>query len=195
MKPKKRHLTKEEQFEASFGYSMPGSKKETPIESKHEGSIFIEIIILPFWMLAKIIQFTIIGPRCVWNANPAYMALSGLFILFSSIAALFFMRDIGLFIKSLDFIGDFSVPLNGLLVIFFLVQLVRGSNFINHANAAVAPPGSTIPNHRNNGGFQTGGRSYDEIDEFKGYVNSKMSWMSNSDKEKYIKDLFGGKKN
>lgn len=195
MKPKKRHLTKEEQFEASFGYSMPGSKKETPMESKREGSIFIGIIILPFWMLAKIIQFTIVGPRCVWNANPAYMALSGLFMLFSSIAALFFMRDIGLFIKSLDFIGDFSVPLNGLLVIFFLIQLVRGSNFINHANAAVAPPGSSIPNHRTNGGFQTGGRSYDEIDEFKGYVNSKMSWMSNSDKEKYIKGFFGGKKN
>jgi hypothetical protein len=194
MKPKKRHLTKEEHFKASFGYSIPRGKKQTHIQSKREGSILLGLLYLPFWMLAKIIQFTIVGPRCVWNANPAYMALSGLFMLFSSIAALLFIRDIGLFIKSLDFIGDFSVPLNGLLVIFLLIQLVRGSNFINHANAAVAPPGSSIPTHRTNGGFQTGGRSYDEIADFKGYVNSKMSWMSNSDKEKYVKELFEGKK-
>jgi hypothetical protein len=193
MKPIKK--TKEDIFEERFGYRFPSGKTQNVQEPSTNTSFILGAIILPFFIIAKILKFTILGPSCTWTANPAYMALSGIFMLFSSIVALFFIRDIALFIQSLEFIGSFATAINGLLVIFFLVQLVRGSNFISHANAAVAPPGSTISNKSTPNDYQGGGRTYSEIDEFKGYVNSRMGWMSNSDKEKYIKELFGGKKN
>jgi hypothetical protein len=193
----KKHMDLHDQFEAAFGYRMPGTEKPQP--KSNEVPALVRLIILPFSILAAIINFCVRGPRCIMTANSAYMALSGMFMLFSSILALFFIKDMGNYVHSLEFLGSWSTPMNGIMVLFFIVQLIRGSYFMGIANAA-ASNSHAFHITRQHGKFKpnqqqsSGSRKYNEIKDFKGYVNSRMSIMSNSDKEKYIKELFGGKK-
>jgi len=166
-----------DEFEKSFGYRMIGSEKKI-IKENNKNFLILGILFIPFIILYKIIQFCIIGPKDFRVANSAYLALSGLFMLFSSILGLIFIEGVVEFTNSFGFISSWSTYSNALLVIFFLIQVYRGANFIS-----VASPNSISSNNS----------KYNEIDKFKGYVNGRMTSMTNSAKEKYVKDLFGGK--
>lgn len=166
-----------DEFEKSFGYRISGSKKVV-IKEDNKNSLVLSILFIPFVIFYKIVQFCILGPKDFRIANSAYLALSGLFMLFSSIIALFFIKEVVAFTNSFELINSWSTLSSALLVIFFLVQAYRGSNFIS----AASPSPSSSSNSK-----------YDEINKFKGYVNGRMTSMTNSAKEKYVKELFGGK--
>jgi hypothetical protein len=166
------------EFEKSFGYRIPGSKKVI-IKEESKNSLVLSILFIPFVIFYKIVQFCILGPKDFRIASIPYLVLSGLFMLLSSVIALFFMKEVVTFTNSFEFISSWSTPANALMVIFFLVQVYRGSNFIS-----VASPSSS----------SSSDSKYDEIDKFKGYVNGRMTSMTNSAKEKYVKELFGGGK-
>jgi len=167
--------------------------------------LMLGVIFLPFIIFAKVIKFCVTGlsERDFYNLSyaKAYSALSGMFMLFSSILALFFINDIGLFIKSVEVVKDHATLINAFLVIFFIVQIIRGSAFIKGYNigqgGAISGSKWYNPNLPSSSTYSSSTSStnsrHSEIDDFKGYVNSKMSMMSNSDKESYVKSLFGGK--
>jgi hypothetical protein len=199
-------LNKYEAFEKSFGTSIPGRSQKVVMSEKNEGSLLLGLIFLPFLIVAKTIKFCVLGPsESEYNKSPysgAYSALSGMFMLFTSIACLFFINDIGFLLKSYELTKDYATFLNAFLIMFFLIQLVRGSGFIGGYNigqgGAVNASKWYNPNLPSSGSYSDSSSNstsskYSEIDDFKGYVNSKMSWMSNSDKESYMRDLFGGK--
>lgn len=131
-------LNKYEAFEKSFKSQVPGRKQKVVTPQNKEGSCIFELIFLPFLNVAKILKFCVLGPterdygRLSYAS--AYSALSGMFMMFTSIAGLFFINDIGLWLKSSDLIGDYATFLNAFLIMFFLIQLVRGSGFIGGYN-------------------------------------------------------------
>jgi hypothetical protein len=186
----------DDQFELAFGYRMPGTEK--PQQKNIKTPALMRLIFVPLNITAAIINFCVRGPHCIMTANIAYMVLSGMFMLFSSILALFFIKDIANYFNSMHFLGSWSTPINGIIVLFLITQIIRGSYFMNIANAAasnshtfcITQQNGRLRNHQQH---STNSRRYNEIEEFKGYINSRMSIMSNSDKEKYIKKLFMGK--
>jgi hypothetical protein len=201
----RKKMNKYEVFEQSFKTKTPGKSKKVVVSNSEEGSLILGLIFLPFIIVAKTIKFCIIGPsERDYVKSPyakVYGVFSGMFMLFSSIAGLFFINDIGLFLKSYEVSKDYATFLNAFLIIFFIVQLVRGSGFMSGYNigqTGAVNSGKWYNPHLRSSYYDssTSGNinSRGEINEFMGYVNSKMSWMSNSDKENYVKDLFGGKK-
>lgn len=197
-------IDKYEAFETSFRTSIPRRSQKVLVPEKNDGSLVLGLIFLPFIIIAKTIKFCIIGPTEKEYVKSSYTKVhgvfSGMFMLFSSIAGLFFINDLGLFLKSSDLTGDYATFLNAFLIIFFIVQLVRGSGFISGYNIG---QGGVIngtkwhnPNLPSSGSYSSPSSNsrYSEIDDFKGYVNSKMSMMSNSDKESYVRRIFGGEK-
>jgi hypothetical protein len=201
----RKKINKYEAFEKSFKTQIPGKSKKVVMSDKKESSLILGVILLPFVVLAKTIKFCVLGPtERQYTKSPyakVYGVFSGMFMLFSSVLGLFFINDIGDFLKTINAINGWVVPINAFLVIFFLIQLVRGSGFMSGYNigqtGAVNATKWYNPNIKSsNYSYPTSsrGNSRSEIDDFKGYVNSKMSWMSNSDKEIYVKELFGGKK-
>ena len=197
----RKKMNKYEVFEQSFKTQIPGKSQKVVASNKKEGSLMLGIIFLPFIIFAKVMKFCVIGlsERDFYNLSYAksYSALSGMFMLFSSILALFFINDIGLFIKSVEVVKDHATLINAFLVIFFIVQIIRGSAFIKGYNigqgGAISGSKWYNPNIPSSSSFSHTSSRNSEIDDFKGYVNSKMSMMSNSDKESYVKSLFGGK--
>lgn len=199
----RKKIDKYEAFEKSFKTSAPGRPQKVVASESKEGSLVLGLIFLPFLIVAKIIKFCILGlsERDYGRLSyaSAYSALSGMFMLFSSIAGLFFINDIGVFLKSSDLTGDYATFLNAFLIIFFIVQIIRGGGFISGYNigqgGAINASKWYNPNLPSSSTYSSSSSSsrYSEIDDFKGYVNSKMSMMSNSDKENYVKGLFGGK--
>lgn len=200
-------LNKYQAFEKSFKTSIPGRPQKVVASNNKEDSLPLGIIFLPFLIVAKTIKFCVLGPsESEYKKSPyalVYSALSGMFMLFSSISGLFFINDIGVFLKSSHLTGDYATFLNAFLIMFFLIQLVRGSGFIGGYNigqgGAVNASKSYNPNLPSSGSYSDSSSNstsskYSEIDDFKGYVNSKMSWMSNSDKEGYVRRIFGGEK-
>lgn len=201
----RKKINKYEAFEQSFKTTIPGRSQKVVMSNKKENSLKLGFIFLPFVILAKTIKFCVLGPsEREYTQSPytnVYGVFSGMFMLFSSIAGLFFISDISAFIKTIDVISGWSVPINAFLVIFFLIQLVRGSGFMSGYN--IGQGGAVSASRWYNPNLPFGSysspssnakSSYSEIDDFKGYVNSKMSIMSNSDKESYVKGLFGGNK-
>ena len=197
----RKKMNKYEVFEKSFKTQIPGKSQKIVVSNKKEGSLMLGVIFLPFIIFAKVIKFCVTGlsERDFYNLSyaRAYSALSGMFMLFSSILALFFINDIGLFIKSVEAVKDHAPLINAFLVIFFIVQIIRGSAFIKGYNigqgGAISGSKWYNPNIPSSSSFSHTSSRNSEIDDFKGYVNSKMSTMSNSDKESYVKSLFGGK--
>ncbi len=198
-------LDKHQAFEKSFGTSIPGRSQKVVVSEKNEGSLLLGLIFLPFLIIAKTIKFCVLGlNERDYGRLPyasAYSALSGMFMLFTSIAGLFFINDIGTFLKSSNLTSDYATFLNAFLIIFFLIQLVRGSGFMSGYNigqgGAVNASKWHNPNLRSSYyDSSTSGNinSRGEINEFMGYINSKMSWMSNTDKESYLRGLFRGDK-
>jgi hypothetical protein len=199
-------INKYEAFEKSFGTSIPRRAHKVVVYENKEGSFILGLIFLPFLIVAKTIKFCVLGPSEREYAQSPYTKVygvfSGMFMLFSSIACLFFINDIGLWLKSSDLIGDYATILNAFLIIFFIVQLVRGSGFMSGFNmgqgGAINASKWHNPNLPSTSTYSSSTSStnvrHSEIDDFKGYVNSKMSWMSNTDKESYLKGLFGGEK-
>lgn len=200
-------LNKYEAFEESFGTSIPGRAQKVVVDENKQGSFILGLIFLPFLIVAKTIKFCVLGPterdygRLSYAS--AYSALSGMFMLFSSIAGLFFINDIGFFLKSFELTKDYTTFLNAFMIIFFLVQIIRGSGFISGYNigqaGAIDANKWYNPNLPSSGSYSDSSSNstsskYSEIDDFTGYVNSKMSLMSNSDKERYVRRIFGGKK-
>jgi hypothetical protein len=199
-------LDKYQAFEKSFRGSITGRSQKVVVYENKEGSLILGLIFLPFLIVAKTIKFCFLGlnERDYGRLSyaSAYSALSGMFMLFSSIAGLFFINYIGLLLKSSEITRDYATFLNAFLIIFFLVQLVRGSGFMSGYNIGQAGAINGTKWHNPNlpsGSFYNSpsnitSSKYSEIDDFRGFVNSKMSWMSNSDKERYVRGIFGGDK-
>lgn len=199
-------LNKYEAFEKSFKTTAPGRPQKVVVSNNNEGYLALGLIFLPFLIIAKTIKFCVIGPSEREYIKSSYTKVhgvfSGMFMLFSSIAGLFFINDIGFFLKSFELTKDYPTFLNAFLIIFFIVQLVRGSGFISGYNIGQGGainaskwynpnlPSSSFYNSPSN----ITSSKYSEIDDFRGFVNSKMSWMSNSDKERYVRGIFGGDK-
>jgi hypothetical protein len=198
-------LDKYQAFEKSFGTSIPGRSQKVVVSKKNEGSLLLGLIFLPFMIVAKTIKFCVLGPTVREYAQSPYTKVygvfSGIFMLFSSISGLFFINDIGVFLKSSELTRNYVTFLNAFLIVFFLIQLVRGSGFMSGYNigqgGAVNASKWHNPNLRSSYyDSSTSGNinSRGEINEFMGYINSKMSWMSNTDKESYLRGLFRGDK-
>lgn len=196
---------KYEAFEKSFKCQVPGRLQKVVASDNKEDSLPLGIIFLPFLIVAKTIKFCVLGPsESEYNKSPysgAHSALSGMFMLFSSISGLFFINDIGVFLKSSHLTGDYATFLNAFLIIFFIVQIIRGGGFISGYNigqtGAINSGKWHNPNLPSSSTYSSSSNSsskYSELDDFKGYVNSKMSLMSNLDKESYVKGIFGGDK-
>ena len=92
----------------------------------------------------------------------------------------------------------------GFVAMYSIVQLLRGFAFIGGCNLFMSGIKSTAATvlysskRSSDAAYRSRERAENsdrgEIDEFLGYANSKMMWMSNENKEKYISKLFGGKK-
>jgi hypothetical protein len=198
-------IDKYEAFEKSFKSPVPGRKQKVVTPQNKEGSLIFELIFLPFLIVAKIIKFYVLGlnERDYGRLSyaGAYSALSGMFMLFSSLLGFFFINDIGMFLKSSDLTSDYATFLNAFLIVFFLVQIIRGSGFMSGYNigqaGAIDANKWHNPNLPSSSTYSSSTSSTNsrpsEIDDFTGYVNSKMSLMSNSGKESYVRRIFGGK--
>jgi len=187
-------------YEKAFGKKTPGYYGSEEKQSKEPALIF-KLIALPFYVIAFIFNTFVRGPKCIMSANSGHLAISALFLLTSSVLGLFFIKDIGTFVESFEIFGSFTPILNGLIVIFFLVQLYRGSTFLSASSITGGHTIDGVTYVSKRGGYKSSSNSsaqnsqnLGEINKFKGYVNSRMSWMTHSQKEKYVKDLFGGKK-
>lgn len=187
-------------YEKAFGEKIPGYYGSEKKQSKEPALIF-KLIALPFYVIAFVFNTFVRGPKCIMSADSGHLTISALFLLTSSVLGLFFIKDIGAFVESFQIFGTFTPILNGLIVIFFLVQLYRGSTFLSASGITGGHTINGVTYVSKESGYKSisnssakNSQNFGEIDKFKGYVNSRMSWMTHSQKEKYVKDLFGGKK-
>lgn len=173
------------------------------------------IILFTFGFIKILIDFLIIGPsfndtiKYIKNHN-VYYFLSGLSMIIYSFIFIVYIQEIEKYLEQFYIFEKYGDILFGLITLFQLIQLIRGFSIINgyqiinfkreyktleqkqyNSNRYY----SSIRNIEETTTYtpRYNKENYSEINEFKGYVNSKMSNMSNSRKEKYVRDLFGGK--
>jgi hypothetical protein len=179
------------------------------LNSVNHRCFICSIIRLPLTLLFFLIRIFFLGPKpnsfIKWgaNVNPETL-LSGFVMTISSVTTFFFLGDLGKYLDSLEWLGDFTGIVKGIIVISLLIQFIRGLSFLGGID--VFPIHGTIGNtmefhngiYRGNqfgpdikGAFKTSKKS--NIREFTEYMDSKMSIMSNPQKEKYLKDFFSGK--
>jgi hypothetical protein len=187
--------TLQESFERVYGktvLSKPGVKENSS-----------STIPVPIGILRFIVKFFFLGPTSIEvDLRPFYSALSGLFLSSSSILILLFINNVkSFFVDSFGWEGGFLTFIMAFVVVYSILQLLRGFAFIGGYNLFMsgykASAATVLYGRRHNGSLDhssTSSSKGEEIDEFLGYANSKMMWMSNENKEKYIKSIFGGDK-
>jgi hypothetical protein len=193
-------------------------QKQISENQNRKNSLILNVITFPFKFVRFLFDFFIIGPsesatyRYLGNNNIYYL-LSGFSIVVISILSFIFAKEIDSFIEDKGIFGNFNDVFVGIYMVFQFLQLIRGVSIMdgyqimdfsykkkekvihvygkhrqhNHINldSNYTQYSQHTQNRQSN---------RDEIDGFNSYVNSKMSMMSNSAKESYIKDLYGGKK-
>jgi hypothetical protein len=195
-------------FEKRYGRPIAGSKVKTTIPDE-KNNVLINLILLPLKLILPIFRIFVIGPRpqsfIKWgaNINPETL-LSGFAMTLTSLFTFLYLSDIGKFLEKSDFFGEFTWVAKGVIVVYLIIQFIRGLSFLGGIN--VIPLHGTIGSqvkfhdgiYRGNnfgsempGAFKSNSKS--NMDDFMGYMDSKMSLMSNPQKEKYIKDIFKGK--
>lgn len=123
------------------------------------------------------------------GGRPLYKALCGICKISFHIFLLVKVESI------FNFFGldkDTQIILKGIVVIYSLIQVYIGYNALRNIEAPDRLVSSIISRSATNGNLKSEIRT-GNIDEFKGYVDSKMSVMSNSRKEEYVNYLNGGK--
>ena len=201
----KKHETRQEAFERLYGKTtlFPDGPEQQVVQNQRESGIFS--------LIKWIFKFTIFG---TWSLEQmrnkeAFMFFTGLFWMSYSILSVFFLHDISDFFQDSGLSKGTAGFITGCITIFFLVQFLRGTAYMGgyHLfNSGIkgsafsnyyANPGAGAPIHRvgqSSQGSMNYNRKHEAIDEFKGYVDTKMQWMSNSRREEYMRDLFGGGK-
>jgi hypothetical protein len=196
------------EFEKRYGRPMAGSKSVQQV-SVEENSALVKVLLFPLKALLYVFRIFVIGPKphnfIKWGAsvNPETL-LSGFAMTFTSLFMFLYLSDIGKFLEQSEFFGEFLGIAKGIIIIYLLIQFVRGIAFLGGTD--IIPLHGTIGSqvkfhdgiYRGNeygpdveGAFK--GTRKSNMEDFMGYMDSKMSWMSNPQKEKYFKDMFGGK--
>jgi len=200
----KTYETLDEAFERIYGKTAITRKAE-PVRKPGAGLSALRVIIRPFRL---IIKFFIVGAHsCEPMQNKdIYMGLSGLCMSGYSIVGLLCLNGISSWLTTFGWSDGVVTCTMGFIDIFFILQLIRGFCFIggyhlfNTGYKLNVTPGAVLYSHKESSDAayrlreRRAASNRDEIDEFIGYANSKMSTMSNRGKEKYIKELFGGGK-
>ena len=193
-------------FERKYGRPMRGSIKTKTINKKCVICMFVTV---PIRLVMSMLRIFVLGPRpfnfIKWgaNVNPETL-LSGFAMTFSSLFAFLYLGDFGKLLDKADWFGEFTGIMKGLIVIYLIIQFIRGIAFLSGTDIIPlhGSIGETVHFHdgiyRGNqygpeikGAFKSNRRS--NLSEFGDYIDSKMSWMSNSEKERYLRDFFKGK--
>lgn len=187
--------TLKESFERVYGktvLSEPVVKSNPP-----------RTIPIPIRMIKFIFKFFFLGPTSrEVDLRPLYSFMSGFTLSTISILTMLYINSISdFFSTSFGWEGGFLTFIMAFVGMYSIVQLLRGFAFIGGYNLFMsgckASAATVLYGRRHNGrndyssASSSGG---EEIDEFLGYANSKMIWMSNENKEKYVKSIFGGDK-
>ena len=200
MKTARKHETLQESFERVYGKTV---LSKPVVEGSPKTAT--AVLSIPFGILRYMIRFCFLGPNSEEIVlRPLYSHLSGVFLSVTSILAMLFINDIENWFRALGWEGGFMVFIMGFVAMYSIVQLLRGFAFIGGCNLFMSGIKSTAATvlysskRSSDAAYRSRERAENsdrgEIDEFLGYANSKMMWMSNENKEKYISKLFGGKK-
>jgi hypothetical protein len=203
----KKHETRQEAFERLYG-KTPLFKDEPKqqVQEIKSVSTFVNVI---NW----IFKFSIFG---VGSCEPmrnkeVFMFFSGAFMFFYSIVGAINLHEISDFFESVGFSEGFLTLWMGGIALFFIIQFLRGGSYMGgyhlfnsgikgSAFSSYAPPKyqsggkNYAAEYRAQSNNSSSNREYGAMKEFKGYMNSKMEWMSNSGREEYMRDIFGGGK-
>ena len=197
MKKTTKYETRQEAFERQFGKTALFKDEPKVDDNKLNPSTNIIVNVFRF-----IVRFAITGDTYYkYKGNrDAFMLFSGLFMAAYSILGMIYIQTIEGYIELLGISGGYLTFLMLCVGLFFLIQLIKGTSYMNGEQMFTPSSfGSKIPEpivvigSTNKSYNPTGKSDFNEIEDFKGYVNSKMAWKTNSDKEKYMSELFGGK--
>ena len=195
MKTTHKRETLNETFERVYGKT---ALSEPAVKSKPPTTIPVPVRLLKF-----IFKFFFLGPTSrEVDLRPLYSFMSGFTLSTISILTMLYINSISdFFSTSFGWEGGFLTFIMAFVGMYSIVQLLRGFAFIGGYNLFMsgykASAATVLYGRRHNGRndySSTSSSNKEEIDEFLGYANSKMMWMSNENKEKYISKLFGGRK-
>jgi hypothetical protein len=171
-------------------------KKEVSLDNTNNSAL--TLFSIPFLLIGFLFRLFIVGPsKRMQNTNGAYHVFNGIVILLAHIYILFNIESFNSFLS--NYFNDTLPLFSGLVVIYSLVQFVRGILIVgglNYYRGFAKVDGSAYER-----GFRSGNQprsqSYfngkSEIDSAFSYMNSKMIGMTNSQKEGYMRNFFGGK--
>lgn len=208
-----KHETRQEAFERLYG-KTPLFKDEPKqqVQERKSNSPFANVI---NW----IFKFSIFG---TWSLETmknkeVFMFFSGFFMISYSIVGAINLHEISDFFESFGLSKGVLTLWMGGITLFFVIQFLRGGSYMGGVHlfnsgikgsafsAYYASPTAAAPKPQIGGKDYTAeakakfnnsssNKEYAAMNEFKGYMNSKMEWMTNSGREEYMKDIFGGGK-
>lgn len=191
----KAHLDRESDYLEKKGENLEETLKEDDSENKkEEKKSVLEYILMPFVFVYNVL----IGiPAQGYNDERVHF-ISGFLKVITYIYVFYNITEISDFILDMGFSDTFKTIFMGVFTIFSIFQFCLGI-FTAHDTFTRGPFEDSGINIVTIGGYRTSSSrnlpvdtSDKPYDKTMKYMNAKMTGMSNSKREKYLSDFYGG---